>query len=186
MATQEIEAGTSAQWRSWLKKNHEKEKDVWIIVHKRHTGKPAMTHRQAMEEAICYGWIDTIIKRIDENTFKRCFRKRTNNSSWSTNTLSYAKTLVAEGRMTPAGMRRYKEGLGKKPLDADLPKKPSIPPELHLALTKDPIAQNHFHAWPPSTRTMFLRYILRAKREDTRAKRITHVVRRAHENKKTF
>src|SRR3989344_4572549 len=95
-----ITAYKKEDFRKWLKKNHKKESKVAVIVHKRHTGKPAPSHRELMEEAICFGWIDTTVKRIDEDTFIRHFSKRTKNSRWSDNTISYAKQLIKEGRMS--------------------------------------------------------------------------------------
>src|SRR3989338_4059904 len=85
--TKSIVAPTREAWRRWLSKNHEKENEIWLIKHKRHTGKPALNAKEAMEEAICFGWIDTIVKRIDEDTFAQCFKKRNdkarkNDSSW--------------------------------------------------------------------------------------------------------
>ncbi|MDD4109295.1 MAG: hypothetical protein PHH93_11305, partial [Prolixibacteraceae bacterium] len=77
---------TKEDFHKWLRESHKKEDRVAVIVHKKHTGKSAPTHRELIEEAICYGWIDTTIKRLDEDRFIRHFSKRTKNSSWSKNT----------------------------------------------------------------------------------------------------
>ena len=83
-----IEAGTHKAWRAWLQKHHLKEKKVGLICHKKHTGKLFLTHREAMEDAICFGWIDTTIKRLDEDRYIRYFARRTDKSRWSENTYS--------------------------------------------------------------------------------------------------
>ena len=102
------------EWREWLKRNHLKESKVAIVIYKKHTGKPSLSQRESMEEAICFGWIDTTVKRLDEDRYIRNFSRRTANSRWSRNTRRYARDMMKEGKMSPEGMRRYKEGLARK------------------------------------------------------------------------
>ena len=102
----QINISSRKQWRNWLEKNHAKESKVSIILHKKHTGKPSITHKESMEEAICFGWIDTTLKRLDEDTYQRTFVKRNDKSKWSQNTLRYGKELIKEGLMTNAGLKR--------------------------------------------------------------------------------
>lgn len=163
-------------FRKWLNKNYTKEHKVAILLHKRHTGKPAPTHRELIEEAICYGWIDTIIKKFDEDTFIRHFSKRTKNSSWSKNTLGYAKDLIKQGRMQEHGLHFYKIGLKKKTHDHGIPKNPNQPIELKNALVKNKKAENTFDKLPPSTKRMLYRWLLYAKRPETRKKRISQII----------
>jgi uncharacterized protein YdeI (YjbR/CyaY-like superfamily) len=162
----------------WLEKNYAKESRVEVVVYKRHTGKPAPTHRELIEEALCYGWIDTTIKRLDENRFVRNFAKRTEKSTWSDNTLSYAKKLVQEGRMKPQGLKFYKLGLAKPVHDDGIPKNPSMPKELQeeLAKKKNAKAKAVFEEFPPSTKKMLYRWILSGKQQETRAKRIGKII----------
>ena len=103
----------TSEWRKWLKKNHEKEKAVNLIKYKKHTGKPSLTSKEAMHEAICFGWIDTTINRIDKNRYSQKFVKRNKNGRWSANTISYARKLIREERMTPTGLKSFKEGFKK-------------------------------------------------------------------------
>lgn len=124
MEAQIITAFNRGDFKKWLKKNHKKEKKVSVIVHKKHTGKPFPTHRELMEEAICYGWIDTTIRRLDEERYIRDFTKRNKNSKWSKNTLSYAKRLIEEGKMSPEGLKFYELGSKKLPHDHGIPKNP--------------------------------------------------------------
>lgn len=171
-------------FRKWLAKNHQKESKVSVILYKRHTGKTAPTHREVIEEAICFGWIDTTIKRLDEDRFLRNFSKRTQHSRWSDNTLGYAKRLVQEGKMSDEGVRYYKLGLSKPTHDHGIPKDPSMPPELKISLSKNPEASKRFETFSPSVKRTFYRWILRAKLPATRDKRITIVVESALKNRK--
>lgn len=179
-----IDARDRKTWRAWLEKNHLKETRIALLVHKKHTGKPSMTHKESMEEAICFGWIDTTLKRIDHDTFIRRFARRTDKSNWSTNTLSYAKALVKESKMTPEGMRRYKEGLKKQPLDQGRVKNPSPPEDLITALKKDPATQHNFETLAPSYKRTYLYWLERAKRPETRAKRIASIITRMRTKEK--
>lgn len=182
--TKKCHASNREGWRKWLEKNHSKKKLVWLIKHKRHTGKPALSHKESMEEAICFGWIDTIVKRIDENTFARCFVKRTDKSRWSNATLGYAKDMIKKGLMTEAGLKRYKEGLKKPTIDHGLPKNPKTPKELKEALAKHKKAKAFFESLAPSYRRYFIWWLVKAKREETKKKRLKQIVQKCKEGKK--
>ncbi len=177
-----IEVFSRKEFRDWLRKNHEKESKVAVIIHKKHTGRSFPTHREMIEEAICFGWIDTTIKRLDEDKYIRTFTKRNKNSRWSDNTLRYAKELVKKKKMMPAGMKYYKEGLKKPTHDAGISKNPSMPEELRRALGKRAMA--NFEKYPPSTKKLIYRLILRGKRKETRAKRIKNIVEKAKKGDK--
>jgi len=174
-----VELFTKKEFRTWLKKHHKKESKVAVIIHKKHTSKPFPTHRELIEEAICFGWIDTTVNRLDEDRYIRHFSKRNKNSKWSNNTIRYAKELVKQKKMMPQGMKYYKEGLAKPTHDHGIPMKPSMPSELKKELNKNKKAKSNFEKYPPSTKIMFYRWILRGKREETRAKRIKIIVEKA-------
>jgi uncharacterized protein YdeI (YjbR/CyaY-like superfamily) len=177
---------SAKEFRTWLKKNHKKESKLAVVVHKRHTGKGAPTHREMIEEAICFGWIDTTIKRLDEDTFVRHFSKRNTKSTWSDNTLSYAAALIKEGRMQPQGLHFYTLGKAKPTHDHGVPKNPEMPAELKRALAKNAKAKSHVEALPPSTKRMLYRWILRGKQAATREKRVKQIVASAKAGKKNF
>jgi uncharacterized protein YdeI (YjbR/CyaY-like superfamily) len=172
------------EWRLWLRKNHNKENKVSLIVNKKHTLKPSMSHREAMEEAICFGWIDTTIKRLDEDKFIRNFSKRTNKSRWSNNTLRYAKELIKKNKMTKSGLKAYKDGLKIPPHDHSIPKNPPIPLDLKQALEKNKKAKQNFYNFAPSYKRMYIIWVHTAKRQETRIKRIKEVIERAKRNQK--
>ncbi len=173
-------------WRLWLGKNHLKEKKIAVIRYKNHTGKPSPTYQELLHEAICFGWIDTTVKRIDDECYAIRFTQRTDKGKWSDNTLSYGKKLLAEGRMSPHGIKRYQEGLSRPTHDAGVAKNPEMPPDLEKELRKDKMAHQRFLAFAPSYKRMYFRWIERAKRPETRTKRVGAVVQRAKENNKKF
>ncbi|MDD9953631.1 MAG: YdeI/OmpD-associated family protein [Candidatus Woesearchaeota archaeon] len=182
---QQVYAGTREEWRSWLENNHSKAKEVELVNWKKHTGKPSINHREQMEEAICFGWIDTTIKRIDEDRYARRFVRRTPKGKWSKNTLGYAKQLIKEGKMTPAGMVMYKHGLKNPLADGGIPDFPKIP-ALEKALSKNKKANAFFNSLTRPQQRMYLRWIASAKREETIQKRITETVERCAQCKKAF
>ena len=163
-------------FRKWLKKNHLKEKKVAVILNKKHTGIPAPSHRDLMEEAICFGWIDTTIKRLDENQFQRYFARRNSKSKWSDNTLSYAKKLIEQKKMTPIGLQFYREGLSRPTHDHGIPKNPDMPLELEISLNKNMVARENFSNFSPSVKRTFYRWILRGKRKETKMKRVCEII----------
>ena len=171
-----IEIHTRQEFRNWLEKNHEKEDKVAVVVHKKHTDRSSPTHRELMEEAICFGWIDTTVKRLDEDRYIRNFSKRTKNSRWSDNTISYAKELIKQKKMMPQGLKFYQEGLKRPTHDAGIPKNPEMPEGLRKALSKNKRARENFNEQAPSMKKMLYRWILRAKREETQLKRIKRIV----------
>ncbi|PIN75025.1 hypothetical protein COV18_04675 [Candidatus Woesearchaeota archaeon CG10_big_fil_rev_8_21_14_0_10_37_12] len=184
MPEKSIHPKSRKAWRSWLEKNHLKEKKVYLIKYKKHTGKPTIANKEAMEEAICFGWIDTTVKRLDDYTYQQCFMRRTDNSRWSNNTLKYAKEMIEQRKMSAEGLKRYNEGLQKPVIDHSLPKNPDVPEDLKKALEKSKEAKENFNNFAPSTRKVYIYWIEKAKRPETRKKRIEETVRKSAENKK--
>ncbi len=166
-------------FRKWLMKNHDRERKVSVIIYKKHTGRLSPSHRELMGEAICFGWIDTTIKRMDEERYIRNFSRRNKNSRWSDNTIRYGKELIKKGKMTPEGLKFYKEGLKKPTHDQGIPKNPDMPSELKNALDKYKEAKKNFKNFSASSKKMIYRWILRGKREETRAKRVDLIVQGA-------
>jgi len=176
MDLEQITAYTAKDFRDWLAKNHDSQTKVQVIVYKRHTQKSSPSHRQLMEEAICYGWIDTTLKRIDDDRYIRNFSRRNKNSRWSNNTLGYAKELIQSGRMTEAGLHFYNEGRQKPTHDHGIPKNPEMPEQLKNALLKNKQKKAKFEKLAPSTKKMIYRQFLTAKRPETKIKRIKEIL----------
>ncbi len=177
---------TSKQLHAWFDKHHATESKVFLISWKRHTGKPFLTHREQMEEAICWGWIDTTLKRIDDDRYGRTFVKRGPKGKWSTNTMGYAKQLIKEGRMQPSGLRAYERGLKQPIADSSEGKNMTMPPELKKALATDAVAKKNFSLYPPSTKKVFYAWIARAKRPETKKKRLAASLDLARKKQKPF
>ena len=135
---------TRTAWRNWLKKNYLSNKKIAVIIYKKHTKKPSPNHKELIEEAICFGWIDTTIKRSNHRKYLRYFVRRNKNSKWSKNTLFYGKELLRKGLMSPFGIKMYKEGLAKKPHDEGIPKNPRVPKYLKEKIEKDNITKENF------------------------------------------
>ncbi|MEK7060942.1 MAG: YdeI/OmpD-associated family protein [Patescibacteria group bacterium] len=171
-------------FRKWLEKNHSKEKKVAVIINKKHTGIPSPSHRELLEEAICFGWVDTTIKRLNESQFIRHFAKRSEKSKWSDNTLRYAEDLIKQRKMTPTGLKYYHEGKNRPTHDHDIPKNPKMPKNLKKELTKNKTALNNFNSFSPSVKRTFYRWFLSAKNEDTKDKRIKQIVAMALKKEK--
>lgn len=98
----------------WLEANHKTKDRVEFKIYKKHTGYPVPSHNEQVRAAICYGWIDTKVKRIDDDSYMRIFVKRKDNANWSVNTLRYAAELTAQKKMKPLGTEHYLKALEKK------------------------------------------------------------------------
>ncbi len=177
---------TRTSWRNWLEKNHLSKRKVAVIVYKKYTGKPSPNHKDLMEEAICFGWIDTTIKRLDSKRYLRYFVRRNNNSKWSKNTLRYAEDLTKKGKMSAEGTRRYKEGFARKPHDEGIPKNPRVPKHLREEIEKESRTKENFRKIPPSYKRTLLRWLLRAKLEETKKKRVKIIVQSLKKKERLF
>jgi uncharacterized protein YdeI (YjbR/CyaY-like superfamily) len=172
------------EWRKWLEKNHLKEKKIGLVRYKKHTGKPSLTHMEAMHEAICFGWIDTTVNRIDDEKYLINFSRRNEKSKWSDNTISYGKSLLKDGKMSPFGIKMFKEGLAKPTHDHGIPKNPDMPIELKREVEKNKTLKEKFEKVSPSAKRMYYRMILRGKQEETRKKTAEKIIKIVLNDKK--
>jgi len=166
-----------SEWRKWLEKNHFKEEKIIFIKYKKHTGKPIIRNADAMKEAICFGFIDTTARRVDDERWSVRYVKRNKNSRWSVNTLKYGKELLKAGKMSEFGIKMYKEGLKKKAFDSHIPRNPDMPEELRKELQRRNMLKKYLDACSPSIKRMHYRQILYAKRLETKKKQIDKVIR---------
>ena len=97
------------EWRTWLEKNHDVEQEIWLIYYKKHTGKPRIPYDDAVEEAICYGWIDSTVKRLDDEKYMQKYTPRKAKSIWSELNKTRAGKMIKAGRMTETGLERIRE-----------------------------------------------------------------------------
>lgn len=174
-------------WRTWLEKNHGTKKGVWLIYYKKHTGKPSIAYDDAVEEALCFGWIDSTIQKLDEEKYARKYTPRSIQSTWSASNIKRAQKMIKKGRMTKAGLALF-EALKKNPKKASRPrtaeKEITIPSDLKKALTKNINALKNFNNFAPSYRKIYILWIADAKKRETRERRIKHVVKWSEKNEK--
>jgi uncharacterized protein YdeI (YjbR/CyaY-like superfamily) len=183
---QTVEVYSEKDFRDWLIMNHENESGVIVVIHKKHTGKMKTNTAALMREAICFGWIDTTARRLDEDRYIVNYRKRTKNSRWSRNTLRYGKELIKEGRMMPQGLKFYKEGLKKLPHDYGIDDNPEAPLDFVKALEKSKKSKENFEKLAPSYKKTYLRWILKAKMPETRKRRINISIKMINEGRNGF
>jgi len=172
-------------WRSWLEENHEERKEIWLVFYKKHTKKPTLPYDDAVEEALCFGWIDGLVKRVDEEKYVQRFTPRKMRSIWSESNKERVGKMLKEGRMTEAGM--VKVAAAKRSGEwykAVGPEEPVMPPKLEAALEENEKARTNFYNFAPSYRKQYIWWIETAKREETRERRIREVVKRAEQNRK--
>lgn len=180
-------AGSRQEWREWLAKNHDIVKETWLIFYKKHTGKPCISYEDAVEEALCWGWIDSIIKRIDDNRYARKFTPRNDTIKWSELNLDRMRKLIKQGKVTEVGMAKIDRGLleGKiKPAAKPGGKELTIPPEIKAALSSDPVVWRNFNNLAGSYQRNYLGWICSAKKEETRQRRVKEVMELLAQNKK--
>ena len=169
----------AAAWRVWLGEHHAEPGSVWLVLAKKGTVEPtSLTYDQALEEALCHGWIDGQVRRRDEATYRQRFTPRRRRSSWSERNTGIAERLLAEGRMHPAGAAEMKRAKADGRWGAAYPGQASIevPPDLAAALAAEPKAQAMFEGLDSRNRYAVLYRISSAKRADTRARRIQQFV----------
>ena len=169
----------AAAWRAWLAEHHADPTGVWLVLAKKGTENPtSLTYDQALEEALCHGWIDGQAGRRDEATYRQRFTPRRKRSAWSKRNTGIAERLHAEGRMHPAGQAEVERAKADGRWDAAYAGQASIevPPDLAEALVAEPKAQAMFEALNSQNRYAVLYRITTAKRSDTRARRIEQFV----------
>jgi uncharacterized protein YdeI (YjbR/CyaY-like superfamily) len=162
---------TRAKWRSWLRRNHAEKDEIWLVYARKHTGEPRISYNDAVEEALCFGWIDSIQRAVDDDHFAQRFSPRRPGSPWSEMNRQRLKRLVAAKRMTPAGMAVVGDALEEEPF--------VLAKDVERALREDPDAWRNFQAFPEDYRRLRIAYIEGArKRPDEFRKRLRNFVAR--------
>ena len=162
------------QWRKWLSKNHATEAGIWLVFYKKETSRPSIEYEAAVEEALCFGWIDSIIKKIDAAKYARKFTPRSNKSKWSQLNKKRANKMIKQGRMTKVGLAKIKSAK-KSGLWAKDPRPEislDIPSEFAKALTHNKKAKENFDKLAASYRRHYIGWIAVAKRQETKRRRI--------------
>jgi len=166
---------TRSEWRRWLTENHDRERDgIWLVFHRKETGRPSLGYEDSVEEALCFGWIDGIIKRVDDDTYCRKFTPRKDNSRWSNTNKKRVEKVIKEGRMTEFGLAKVEAAKksGRWRIDPRPALSLEIPQELSEALAQNGGAKEFFEKLAPPYRKQFIGWLVTAKRPETRAKRL--------------
>jgi len=169
---------SAAELRAWLTKHHDQADELWVGMYKKATGKPTISHREAVDEALCFGWIDGVRKGIDEQSFRQRFTPRRPGSNWSAINIKRAEELEASGRMRAPGRKafqardpaqaggRYSYEEGPRELAAEYTK----------AFRGNRRAWKFFSEQPPGYRRTASWWVMSAKREDTRRRRLATLI----------
>jgi uncharacterized protein YdeI (YjbR/CyaY-like superfamily) len=173
-----------ASWRAWLEKHAAVETEIWLVYYKAAAKKPTISYQDSLEEALCFGWVDSVIQRIDEERYARKFTPRRPGSRWSEANRRLAARLVKEGRLTPAGLARLNSALPAVDASRHARKTAPLPGWLKSGLRTSPRAWANFEALPPSHRRRYIGWISQAKREETRLKRLREAIILLAENKR--
>lgn len=174
---------TRAAWRAWLETHHAHEDGIWLIRYKKVTGKPAVSYDEAVEEALCFGWVDSKPNKLDDERSLLWFAPRKAGSNWSRLNKERIARMEAAGQMTPTGRAKVEAAKADGSWTAlDDVENLVIPGDLADALASYPGAAAHFDAFPRSAKRGILEWILNAKRAPTRAKRIAETARLAQDN----
>ena len=179
-----VQADDRATWRAWLEANHANESGAWLVTWRRGHG-PVLDYGEAVEEALCFGWVDSRGGKVDEHRTKLYFAPRKTKSPWSASNKERVERLVAAGLMRPAGLAaiaRAKENGSWAVLDEV--EQGIVPPDLAAAFEANAPAAERFAAFPWSARREILVWIATAKRPETRAARITETALRAARNER--
>jgi uncharacterized protein YdeI (YjbR/CyaY-like superfamily) len=172
-----------AEWRKWLEQNHDKAREA-LVLHYRKSSGSGLSHVEAAEEAICFGWIDSILKKVDEDRFVLKYTPRKTDSVWSKVNKDKAEQLIAMGKMTGAGMKKIEEAMGNGNWDTAYTSliKESLPPDLKQALLKNKKAWYNFQKFAATYRNMYTGWLNSARTESTRQKRIAEILYRSEKN----
>jgi len=174
---------TRDEWSAWLKANSGTSKGVWLVTFKKATGQPRVEYEHAVEEALCWGWIDSVARGLDEERSMLRFSPRKKGSGWARTNKVRLERLIAENRVSPQALEAIEEarrdGSWTK---LDEVENRTVPDDLRVEFANYPDAEGHFEAFPPGEKRRILEWIVQAKTLETRSKRIAETAREAQIN----
>jgi uncharacterized protein YdeI (YjbR/CyaY-like superfamily) len=161
-----------AEWRRWLEKNFARSQEIWLVFYKKASGKQTVSYDHAVEEALCFGWVDGLKKKLDEECYAFRFTPRKAKSGWSKSNLDRVKRLIAEGQMMPAGLAAYNAPDRREvaPLPVEFPE------ALEAKFRKERNAWTNYQNFPPGYRRVTAGWVASAKKEETRVKRLEKLI----------
>jgi uncharacterized protein YdeI (YjbR/CyaY-like superfamily) len=182
-AGKQVEVESRQQWRDWLEKNHRQAEGVWLVTFKKHCPEKHLPYDDIVEEAICFGWVDSLPRKLDENRTMLWLAPRKQGSKWSKPNKARVEKMIAAELMTPAGLVKVDAAKADGSWSAlDSVEALEIPPDLDAEFKSYGAAKPNFEAFPRSVKRGILEWISSAKRPETRAKRIQETAKLAQEN----
>jgi uncharacterized protein YdeI (YjbR/CyaY-like superfamily) len=173
-----------AEWRAWLEEHHATEAGVWLIYYKQHSSQPGVEYEEAVEEALCFGWIDSRTNTLDDERYIQLFSPRKPKSPWSKSNKQRVEKLMQRGLMAPAGLAAIEAAKRNGSWNIyDAIENLSVAEDFRAALAANPAALKNFEAFSASTKKQILWHIESAKRPETRARRIQQIVESAEQNR---
>jgi len=180
-----VYAESRSAWRTWLEQNHQTEKSVWLIIYRKQSNIPTVYYPEAVDEALCFGWIDSTPKKRDENSYYQFFATRNPKSGWSRVNKEKIAKLLEAGLMHPSGLEAITVAQKNGAWSAlDEVENLVLPPDLLASMEANPLASENWSKFSRSSKRGILEWISQAKKEETRKKRIEETVRLATENVK--
>ena len=181
-----FQAKSRQDWRDWLKRNHTIEKEIWLVYYKKHTGKPTISYRDSVEEALCFGWIDGTKKRIDDERYSHRFTLRKVKSKWSVLNIKLANKMINEGQMTSFGLAYFKQRIE---YDNDLitnstSNKIVLTSEIERVLKSNNIAWSNFKKLAPGYKKRYIGWLVSAKKDEIIQNRIKEAMKLLEQDKK--
>ncbi len=171
-----LEVSKRSEWRAWLRRNHKTAKEVWLVYHKKHTGRPRVAYNDAVEEALAFGWIDSTAKKVDEGRYAQRFTPRRPGSPYSEPNLARLRAMAAKGKIIPEVLAKVQPLLVEKPL--------VIPPDILAALKADRETWKNFEAFSGSYKRIRIGYIDGARdRPDEFARRLRNFLKATKANR---
>jgi uncharacterized protein YdeI (YjbR/CyaY-like superfamily) len=169
-----------AAWRAWLEKNHDKAAEIWLAYYKKSSGKASVAYEEALQEALCYGWIDSTVNALDTERYMQRWTPRKPQSIWSAANKARVRRLIAEGRMAAPGLAKVmlarKNGSWDKLNDIErIGSEGGLPPDVLAAIDAFPGLREKFAALSTSRRKMLSYWVASAKRPETRDRRIAQL-----------
>lgn len=179
----QVEVKSVRALRQWLANHHQQAESIWLVTYKKHTGDTYVSKDDIIDEALCYGWIDSVPRKLDAERTMVMLSPRKPNSAWSKVNKDKVKILSEQGRLQAAGLKAIEIAKSNGQWDAlnDVDTL-TMPNDLQSALSRKPAANENFNAFAPSSIRGILEWIQSAKRDETRAKRISETVRLAARN----
>lgn len=168
---------TADDFREWLAENHERETEAWLGLYKKGASKNGIAYNDAVLEALCFGWIDGIRKKVDDESYKNRFTPRKPRSNWSAVNIKRMNELIADGRVHPAGLKAFGDGKAGPTNQYSFEQDDiSLSDEYESQFKANPVAWGFFQSQPPSYRKTATWWVISAKREETRQRRLATLI----------